>query len=204
MIFEDFAYIRMPGERTPERLLEHCGMPRTLAHVRAVAQECARIAERFGLDKEKCCLAGILHDVSAVIRREDMLRWAKERGMPLCQAEERYPFLLHQRLSRIAAEEAFGVQDQDVLSAVECHTTLKANAAPCDMALFIADKIAWDQPGEPPYLKAVEEALEQSLEAACLAYMTYTEEAGKLLYPHDQWTEAVCWLRETIQVNRGE
>lgn len=194
MILKDFAYIRLPDHPTPDGLLEANGRPKTLAHVQNVAQECAKMAQRFGLDEDKCRLAGMLHDISAVIRPSDMLVWAQEKGMPLCEAERKYPFLLHQRLSRVAAEQFFGVRDEDVLSAVECHTTLKENASFYDMALFIADKIAWDQPGEPPYLGPVLDALERSLEAACLAYMRYTEESGKLLYPHTHWTKAVRWL----------
>lgn len=193
MIFNEFAYIAHPNEPTPEAMLEHNGRPKTLAHVRAVAQECQRIAERYGLDASKCRMAGLLHDVSAVIKAADMLSWAKQNALPLCEAEERYPFLLHQRLSALAAQQAFGVTDEDVLSAVACHTTLKAHASAYDMALFLADKIAWDQPGEPPYLNAVIRALETSLEKACLVYMEYA--AGSLLCPHDSWVQALEWLK---------
>ena len=193
MIFNEFAYIAHPDEPTPEAMLEHNSRPKTLAHVRAVAQECQRIAGTYGLDASKCRMAGLLHDVSAVIKAADMLSWAKQNALPLCEAEERYPFLLHQRLSAVAAQQAFGVTDEDVLSAVACHTTLKADASPYDMALFLADKIAWDQPGEPPYLNAVIRALETSLEKACLVYMEYA--AGSLLCPHDSWVQALEWLK---------
>lgn len=193
MIFNEFAYIAHPDEATPEAMLAQNGRPKTLAHVRAVAQECQRIAGTYGLDASKCRMAGLLHDVSAVIKATDMLIWAKQNALPLCEAEERYPFLLHQRLSAVAAQQAFGVADEDVLSAVACHTTLKAHASPYDMALFLADKIAWDQPGEPPYLNAVIRALETSLEKACLVYMDYANDS--LLCPHDNWVQALDWLK---------
>lgn len=194
MLFETFDYIRLPEACTPEELLLANGRPKTLAHVQAVSEECARLARRFGLSENHCRLAGLMHDISAVIRPADMLAWAEAHGLPLCEAERRHPFLLHQRLSRIAAQEAFGVCDEDILCAIECHTTLRAHASAMDMALFIADKIAWDQPGEPPYLAQVLRALDTSLASACLAYMTHTMDTGKLLFPHTNWTEAVRWL----------
>ena len=189
-----FSYIQIPTSLTAETLLLANSRPKTLAHVQAVSEECAHLARRFGLNEENCRIAGMLHDISAVIRPGDMLAWAETHHMPLCEAERRHPFLLHQRMSRLVAETAFGIADESILSAIECHTTLKSNASPCDMVLFIADKIAWDQPGEPPYLQAVTNALETSLAKACLAYMTDTEQSGKLLFPHTNWTEAVQWL----------
>ena len=190
-----FPYLQIPTPLTAEALLLANGRPKTLAHVQAVSEECARLAQRFGLNEDHCRMAGMLHDISAVIRPDDMLTWAETHHMPLCEAERRHPFLLHQRMSRLVAETAFGITDEPILSAIECHTTLKSNPSPCDMALFIADKIAWDQPGEPPYLQAVTSTLETSLEEACLAYMTYTEQSGKLLFPHTNWTKAVRWLQ---------
>ena len=88
------------------------------------------------------------------------------------------------------------ITDSAVLSAIECHTTLYANATPYDMALFIADKLAWDQPGIPPYDKAVRYALEYSLEAACLANMEDTMTSGRMLCPHTNWTLAYDWLTQ--------
>ena len=198
MIFDMFSYIAVPefsGDVASDarRVLIENGKAKTFEHVRDVAEMNARIGRMFGLNEEKCRAAGYLHDISAVIRPGDMLEFAKNAGMGVCEAEERYPFLLHQRLSAVAAQQAFGVTDEDVLSAVACHTTLKADASPYDMALFLADKIAWDQPGEPPYLNAVIRALETSLEKACLVYMEYA--AGSLLCPHDSWVQALEWLK---------
>ena len=54
----------------------------------------------------------------------------------------KYHFLLHQRISTIIANEKFDIKDQDILSAIECHTTLKKDANDYDKAVFLADKIA--------------------------------------------------------------
>ena len=34
-----------------------------------------------------------------------------------------------------------------ILKAIESHTTLRSNPSKLDMIIFIADKLAWDQPG---------------------------------------------------------
>ncbi|MCL2217346.1 MAG: hypothetical protein FWB91_10055 [Defluviitaleaceae bacterium] len=63
------------------------------------------------------------------------------------------------------------------------------------MAVFVADKLAWDQGYEAPFYSAVSEALKQSLEAASLVYMEYMVENKMLLSPHKWWKEAVVWLK---------
>lgn len=171
------------------------GKTATWTHVQNVAEACTALARRFDLDEEQCRLAGILHDISAVVPPADMLRYAQETGMALDAAEERYPFLLHQRLSAVAAKQCFDVTDAQVLSAIACHTTLRADASGLDMALFLADKIAWDQPGEPPFLAAVNAALDVSLKKACLAYIDYVMDNGMILMPHQDLLAARAWLR---------
>lgn len=81
--------------------------------------------------------------------------------------------IVHQKLSSWMAHEVFGIHDPEVLSAIGCHTTLKAGASPLDKLVFVADKIAWDQAGQPPYLEVLQAALEHSLDAAALVYIDY-------------------------------
>ena len=203
MIFHEFSYIRIPEfsdafEGDAEKVLMLNGKPKTWTHVREVADMNVRIGKLFGLDEKKCRAAGILHDVSAVIKSADMMEYAVKNGMEMCEAEERYPFLLHQRMSRIAAQEYFGIYDEEVLSSIEHHTTLKENASAYDMALFIADKLAWDQEGVPPFYDVVENALEFSLELASYEYMRYMNDNGKILWPHENWIKAFEWLIECM------
>ena len=141
-------------------------------------------------------MAGILHDISAVVPPALMLKYAQQTGMQLDAAEEKYPFLLHQRLSAVAAKQCFGYDDAAVLNAVACHTTLRAHASDLDMALFLADKIAWDQSGEPPFLAVVNAGLEVSLKKACLAYIDYVMDNGMILKPHRDLLAAREWLAE--------
>ena len=198
MEFKGFEYIKIfppaPLEEwvTGTYLLN--GRPKTLKHVQEVADTCVKIADQYGLEREKCRIAGLLHDIGAVMKPEDMVDYTVSRGIPLDEAEKRYPFLLHQRVSRMFAEEVLGIKDEEILSAVECHTTLKNCPGRYDMALFIADKLSWDREGVPPYFSEVEGALELSLESACLEYITYSLDHGMILYPHRWFLEAKGYL----------
>jgi HD superfamily phosphohydrolase YqeK len=172
--------------------------PRVYDHVKEVADMNARIAEQYRLDAKICELCGYLHDVSAVISPVDMLLYAIEKGWRIDEAERKYPFMLHQRISKIIAEQDFCITDERVLSAIECHTTLKTNPSFYDMALFVADKLAWDQEGEAPFYSIVSEALEQSFEAASLAYMDFIVENKMILHPHKWFEAGMRYLRRVL------
>lgn len=200
MIFDNFSYIKtepLSGDiRTDvKNILLINGKSKTYIHVANVADRNALISKTYDLDHDKCVIAGLLHDMSAVIKPEDMLKYAYENRLEVCEAERRYPFLLHQRLSKICAVEYFNISDEEILSAIECHTTLKKCPSKYDMSLFIADKLAWDREGIPPFYEEVNAALAISLEAACWKYMKHMVGNGMILYPHDWFTEAYEQLK---------
>ena len=200
MIFDNFSYIKMEplsGDiRTDvKNILLINGKSKTYIHVANVADRNALISKTYDLDHDKCVIAGLLHDISAVIKPEDMLKYAYENRLEVCEAERRYPFLLHQRLSKICAVEYFNISDEEILSAIECHTTLKKSPSKYEMSLFIADKLAWDKGGIPPFYEEVNAALDISLEAACYKYMEYMIENDMILCPHDNWIEAYEQLK---------
>ena len=182
-----------------QALLDRYGKPETFQHSKAVAEMNMKIARQYGLDEGICEICGYLHDISAVVSPSDMMLYAAENNWHIDEAERKYPFLLHQRISKVIAQDNFNITDQRVLSAVEHHTTLRANPSAYDMALFVADKLAWDQEGEPPYYATVSAALGQSLEAASLAYMDYIVDNNMILHPHRWFEEGRAFLQTHIR-----
>lgn len=197
-MLECFSYLR-PSDANDlpaavrETLVAN-GKTATYEHVCAVADVARTLAAREGLCVQACEDAALLHDVSAVIRPADMLAWMQFQGAWVAEAERQHPFLLHQRVSRILAAEDFAQTDERILSAIECHTTLKADPSPYDLVVFLADKISWDRADDPPYRAAVERGLERSLAHAALAYIDFTMDGGMILCPHPWLLQAREWL----------
>mgnify|MGYP000189040757 FL=1 len=123
---------------------------KTWNHVESVAKEAKKFAIQYHLDIEKCMIAALLHDISAILSPDDMYKYAKELGYQIDPSEEKYHFLLHQRISKEIAYDYFHIKDEDILSAIEC-TTLKKEMNDYDKIIFLTDKLAWDQGGIPPY-----------------------------------------------------
>ena len=190
--FEYINIIEKSGDFTKDvcTLLEINDKDNTRKHVLKVAETSLKLADRFKLNSEMCYKAALLHDISAIIKPKHMTIIANENNMLLDISEEKYPFLLHQRISKLIAFDYFNITDKDILSSIECHTTLKSNPTKYEMVLFLADKISWDQEGLPPYIDIIMDGLDTSLENACKSYINYLYNNNKLLCPHKWMNEA--------------
>lgn len=155
------------------QFLQFYNQPHTAHHCTAVSKEAMLLAERFNGNLIQAELAGYLHDISAVIPTNQRIGYCAANHIPILQEEYKAPMILHQKISTVICRDVLGITDEDILSAVGCHTTLKSGASLMDKIVFLADKISWDQEGEPPYLPAVKTALETSLDTAVLVYLEH-------------------------------
>lgn len=178
-------------EKIRQTYVRH-GCQHTYQHVCQVAEVAIELAKKYELNIEKCIIASLLHDISVMMTQDQMYAFAKKHNWTIDLSEEKYHFLLHQRLSRVIAQKEFCILDEDILSAIECHTTLKKNASDYDKVVFIADKIAWDQKSKPLYDELIDNALDDSLDYAYYQFIKYQFDHHGLLMPHH-------WLKEAYQ-----
>ncbi|MFD0618163.1 bis(5'-nucleosyl)-tetraphosphatase (symmetrical) YqeK [Paenibacillus sp. GCM10027629] len=165
---------------------------RTLEHTLQVAREAERIAGLYGLDPEQVVQAALLHDISNVIPISTMLDAAEALDIEILDEERKYNRSVHQKLSSCMAREIFGITDQDILDAIESHTTHQANASLIAKVLFVSDKISWNLPGEHLHLQEMRrhvDALE--IDQAILIYLNQIwEQRHKLKLVHPWLIEA--------------
>ncbi|MAT44284.1 MAG: HAD family hydrolase [Anaerolineaceae bacterium] len=156
-----------------EKFLSFYNQSQTAAHCASVSNQAKHLANRFNTNPIQAEVAGYLHDISAIIPTPQRVMYAKSHGIPVLPEELKAPMILHQKISTVICQEVFGIEDQEILSAVGCHTTLKKEASLLDKVVFLADKIAWDQTGQPPYQQKLLTALDRSLDAAVWVYLDY-------------------------------
>ena len=167
-----------------------------LKHVEDVADIAVGLSKAYNLDVTKAKLAALLHDISGVMTPQEMYDFAITKGLEIDPAEEKYHALLHQRVSKIIAQEEFDITDSDILNAIECHTTLKKNASMYDKIIFIADKISWDSKGIPSYDNLLKSCTTGTLDEACYLYIKYQFDNNLLVMPHQWLIEAYEDLRK--------
>jgi predicted HD superfamily hydrolase involved in NAD metabolism len=127
------------------RVRDHLAQDHRYEHTIRVARCADVLAQRHGLDARRARLAGMLHDLARLYSAERLLAECEARQMPIDAFERANPVVLHARLGAAIAAETFGVNDEQVLSAIEKHTTAAAAMSPLDCAVFLADGLEPDR-----------------------------------------------------------
>lgn len=117
----------------------HIGQKHRYQHTVRVARCADVLAQRHGLDARKARLAGMLHDLARLYPGPRLISECELRSMPISPFERANPVVLHARLGASIAQEAFGVHDPEVLSAIEMHTLGGESMSPLDCVVYLAD-----------------------------------------------------------------
>lgn len=103
--------------------------------------ECARdLAIKFGLDSEKAYMAGLLHDCAKCFSNEKLLEIINN-NLNVQKVELMNYKTLHAPVSAFIAKNNFGVEDNEILSAIRWHTLGKIDMTDFEKIIFLADKI---------------------------------------------------------------
>ncbi len=124
-----------------EKFIRESLKPSRYIHSIGVKDTAVRLARRFGADEKKAEIAAILHDCAKEIDKEDGYRLCKEWGIELdCVSMNNYD-IVHQYLGAEIAKRKFEISDMDIISAISCHTTGKADMSVLDKIIYISDMI---------------------------------------------------------------
>ena len=118
--------------------------PKRFAHCLGVSKACVQLAQAYGVDEKKAKLAGLLHDWDKGMNDDE----ARARVHELHMEDEvdpwvveHMPRVLHGYTAARALARDFPEVPDDILQAIDRHTTAAEDMSPLDMVLYIADAI---------------------------------------------------------------
>lgn len=141
--------------------------PSRFNHSLGVAYTAASLAMRYGADVYKARVAGILHDCAKYLSAEDQLAFRKEKGLPVNDAEEKNPQLLHSKNGAYFAKVKYGINDEDIINAIDYHTTGRENMSLLEKIIFLADYMEPNRK-DIPGLKEIRAVAFTDLDKACM------------------------------------
>lgn len=159
--------------------------PYRFNHSVEVAKSAVYLAEKYGGDREKMYVAGLLHDVLKEADRDETFYYVDKYVIPLTVLEEVTPKLWHAIVGAEFIKNELGIDDDEIITAVRYHTTGRKNMTLGEKILFIADFISADR----DYNGADEmrERAEKSLECAMDMGLSFTiadlVEQGRPVHP---------------------
>ena len=128
-------------------------------HSLGTAESASYLADKFGIDKEKAYFAGLIHDCAKCMQKEESLNILKT--LPLCEGELENPKTHHAPVGAYIARKEFGVEDNEILSAIRWHTIGKQDMSLFEKIIFLADKI--EQRTRPnDYAQPIRDAIDKN------------------------------------------
>lgn len=113
--------------------------PYRLIHIFGVLQAALSLAKIHDGDMEKVMLAALLHDCAKHLSREEILKLKDAGHITLDDATMEYPAIWHGPAGAYLARTRYGIDDAEVLSAIEHHTLGCANPSHTLQIIMCAD-----------------------------------------------------------------
>lgn len=117
--------------------LKNCLTDERYVHSIGVMEKAMELAGRFALDIEKAQVAGLLHDCAKCLSKDELLKY----NSYFQECEELSAKTWHAPVGSIIAKRDYGVDDDEILSAIRWHTIGKKDMTDFEKIIFIADKI---------------------------------------------------------------
>lgn len=156
--------------------LTHYGMQeKRLRHTLGVRQTAVHLAQLHGARMQAASVAAMLHDIAKPLPLKEMQALAQKYALRLPDDILSDSNLLHGPVAAAIAEHELGITDDEILSAIACHTTGKENMTTLEMCVFLADAIEptrQDYPG----LSDMRALSQSDLSGAVLLSMQRTQE----------------------------
>lgn len=170
-----------------------------IRHVARVVAEATSLASYWDVDPERVALAAWGHDLFRAFASEELLRLAREAGLPISTADVAEPVLLHGPLAAATLRERFAVTDDEALAAVRDHTLGSHTMPLISKLILLADKVEPRKRKRTPVMREIRRLARRDLDAAllCWADWKWVEEREQGWQSHAiHWSAREEWVRE--------
>lgn len=169
--------------------------PKRFQHTMNVKNLAVRMAQHYGVDTEKAALAAILHDSAKELPRTELLQIMQDNAIIKKGTQNRPEPVWHGICAAILAKTQWNVQDEEILSAIACHTTGKENMSKLDKILFLADMTSAerDYPGVEELRSLEMWNLDKAMIQALKMTISFVEQKNAIADPES--AKALAWLQ---------
>ena len=138
----------------------------------------AKKAQQLKIDESKAIQAALLHDCAKNLPKDSplLVGFTPPDGVP--------PAVLHQYEGAFVAKTALQVNDEDVLGAIECHTSGKIGMTTLEKLIFLADLVEEERsyPGAERLRELFWRDFDECLRQSLMETVAYLQASGCAVY----------------------
>jgi len=142
-------------------------------HTLNVKKMAVKLARRYGADEKQAALAALLHDSAKEMPKKEMRELMRRWPQYAEGGEARPEPVWHGVCAAILARTEWGVADEEVLSAIACHTAGKPGMGRLDKIIYLADMTCAER--DWPGVDKLRELEMQDLNTAMLWALEHTQ-----------------------------
>ena len=167
--------------------------PNRVAHVLGCRDTAVELAKHWGANVEDAARAAILHDITKAIDGPLQLTLCDAYGKILSDFSRKYPKTLHALTGSLVAGRIFGENDA-VVSAIEWHTTGKADMNLLEKIIYVADYMEPNRsfPGVEKLRELAFSDMDAALKLGLEMTLEHLKRQGAEVSPASR--EALAWL----------
>lgn len=160
--------------------------PNRYEHSLGVVEAATRLAEEYQIDIHKAKIAALVHDCAKGMDGEQLLKIAIQNNLKVDDIVKTQQELLHGPVGSIVAQKDLGIDDPEILRAIEFHTTGKINMTKLEKIIYLADYIEPGRnfPGVDELRKKAKRDLEEALLQAFDNTIQYVIKKHNLIHPN--------------------
>lgn len=168
--------------------------PNRVAHVLGCRDTAVELAKLWGTDETEAARAALLHDVTKALDGPAQLTLCREYGMIPDDFSGKNPKTIHALTGSLVADRVFG-ESGNVVSAIRCHTTGKANMNMLEKIIYVADYIEpnRDFPGVDSLRSLAHTDIDSALKRGLEMTLEMLKRQGREVSPESM--EALCYLQ---------
>jgi len=169
--------------------------PNRVNHVLGCRDTAVELAKRWGANETDAARAGILHDITKALDGPLQLTLCDAYGKILSAFSRKYPKTLHALTGSLVAKRIFGENDA-VVSAIEHHTTGKADMNLLETIIYVADYMEPNRnfPGVEKLRELAYSDIQAALKLGLEMTLEHLKRQGSEVSPESR--EALAWLNQ--------
>ncbi|KDR94077.1 putative HD superfamily hydrolase of NAD metabolism [Peptoclostridium litorale DSM 5388] len=173
--------------------------PKRFKHTIGVFETAEKLAKTYGADVQRAQMAALLHDCAKGVKGEKVFEYVFEHDVFLDDIEKKETALSHGAIGAHMARAEFGINDDEIISAIRYHTTGKPDMTKLEKIIYIADFIEPERsyPGVDELRKLAFEDIDAALLLAFDNTIRYVLSIRKIL--HTRTIEARNFILEQME-----